>query len=140
MGHTNYWNRQSELPAKEFTAAVKDCRKVLKHIAVPLAGRNGTGRPIFHLDEIAFNGATPDEYETFSVPAAVHDDEPRSFQFCKTAHRPYDICVQAALIVLRHHLGEAIEISSDGDDASWEGARAACQERLGYGGDFRLEG
>ena len=138
MGHTNYWTRVAELPAKEFAAAVKDCRKVMKHIGVPLAGRDGTGRPVFHPDEIAFNGKAPEDYETFWVARIIQDDEPKVFEFCKTSHRPYDLCVQAALIVLKHHLGEAIAVSSDGDDASWDTARAACQKWLGYGAEFRL--
>lgn len=142
MGYTHYWTRAAELPATKFGAAVKDCRKLMKHLGVALAGRDGTGRPIFNDKEIAFNGHAPNEYETFVVArmAAARDGEPKTFQFCKTARRPYDICVQAALIVLQHHLGEAIVISSDGDEADWDRARAVCQKWLGYGSDFRLEG
>lgn len=140
MGHTNYWTRDSKLHATKFADAAKDCRKILKHLGVPLAGRNGTGSPIFHADEIAFNGKSPHDYETFSVLRVIETGEPKEFQFCKTALRPYDICVQAALIVLRHHLNEAISVSSDGNDAAWNTARAACQKWLGYGTEFRLEG
>ncbi|MEI8194292.1 MAG: hypothetical protein WCI73_00125 [Phycisphaerae bacterium] len=142
MGHTNYWSRIAELPVKEFAAAVKDCKKMMKQLGVPLAGRDGTGPAIFRAQEIAFNGQAPNNYETFSVPRAItpRTGESKSFQFCKTAHRPYDLCVQVALIVLKHHLGKAIEVSSDGEEADWEPARIACQKWLGYGGDFRLEG
>ena len=114
----------------------------MKHLGVPLAGGDGTGKPIFGAEGIIFNGKTPSDYETFSVARTVtaRHDEPKVFEFCKTEHRPYDLCVQAALIVLKHHLGEAIEVSSDGDDAAWATAGVACQKWLGYGMDFKLEG
>lgn len=141
MGYTHYWTRHSELSAKKFAAAAKDCKKILKHLAVPLAGPNGTGSPIFGVEEIAFNGKAPQDYESFSVTrtAPVPESEPRICEFCKTEYRPYDLCVQTALIVLQHHLGEAVGVSSDGDDAAWDNARAVCQKWLGYGADFRLE-
>jgi hypothetical protein len=141
MGFTHYWDRPSELPAKKFAAAVKDCRVLLTHLAVPLAGRDGTGPAIFRADEIGFNGLGPDAYETFAVARMLPNrlGEPRIFEFCKTARRPYDLCVQAALIVLKQHLGGEISVSSDGEDADWESARVACQRWLGYGGDFRVE-
>ena len=141
MGYTNYWKRNSELPANAFAAAVKDCKKMLKKLGVPLGSRDGTGRPIFCADEIAFNGKAPEYYETFAVQRIVGGGEgqPRVFQFCKTNQRPYDLCVQAALIILKHHLGDTLVVSSDGEESDWENARAACQRGLGYGGEFRLE-
>ena len=140
MGYTNYWKRTPELPAMKFAAAVKDIKTIMKKLGVPLGGRDGTGRPIFRADSIEFNGRTPQDYETFAVDRLVEPEgEPMVFEFCKTEHRPYDICVQAALIVLKHHLGAAITVSSDGDDTDWEAARNACQKWLGYGGEFRLE-
>ena len=141
MGHTNYWTRKPELPTKAFAAAVADCKKIMKHLGIPLGGRNGTGRPIYRADLIEFNGKAPNDYETFAVDQITtsRDGEPMVFDFCKTDHRPYDICVQAALIVLKRHLGAAIIVSSDGGDADWEAAREKCQAHLGYGGEFRLE-
>jgi hypothetical protein len=140
MGHTNYWDRDAELPAKAFPAAVKDCKKIMKHLNIPLAGRDGTGRPIFRDDLIAFNGREPDGYETFAVGriVAARGDKPKVFEFCKTNLRPYDLCVQAALIVLKHHLGEAITVSSDGEDTEWKRGREVCQKWLGYGEEFKL--
>ena len=140
MGHTNYWTRRPELPAKEFAAAVKDIKTIIKKLGVPLGGRDGTGRPIFRADLIAFNGRSPQDYEIFAVESVVEPEgEPMVFNFCKTDHRPYDLCVQAALIVLKHHLGTAITVSSDGSDVDWEAAREKCQAHLRYGGDFKLE-
>src|SRR5438046_2734870 len=102
MGHTNYWTRQPELPDAAFAAAVKDIKRIIKYLNIPLAGSDGTGRPIFRADTIEFNGTTPNDYETFAVDriTTARRDERMVFNFCKTEHRPYDLCVQAALIVL----------------------------------------
>jgi hypothetical protein len=59
--------------------------------------------------------------------------------FCKTAYKPYDICVTACLIVLKHYFGAQVAISSDGEAQDWDDARRLCQHVLGYGGDFVLE-
>jgi len=61
------------------------------------------------------------------------------FSYCKTEQLPYDLCVQVALIVLKHHLGATIKITSDGGETDWQRARDSCIENLGYGQDFRLD-
>jgi hypothetical protein len=141
MGHTNFWKRNVELPSEAFAAAVKDCRKLLKQLKIPLAGGDGTGKPIFRDDLIEFNGKGPEHCETFAVSriTTARHGEAKVFEFCKTNERSYDLAVQCALIVLKHHLGEAITVSSDGADANWEEARKFCQDQLGYGDEFRLE-
>ncbi|RLI84072.1 hypothetical protein DRP07_02200 [Archaeoglobales archaeon] len=58
------------------------------------------------------------------------------FGFCKTAYRPYDIAVTAFLIIAKHHLGDKIIISSDGEIQHWYDAMHICQDVLGYGEDF----
>lgn len=62
----------------------------------------------------------------------------RFFAFCKTAYKPYDLAVTAALIVARHHLGDALGVASDGESRDWQDARRLCQHVLGYGKDFEL--
>jgi hypothetical protein len=42
-------------------------------------------------------------------------DEPTTFDFCKTAYKPYDAVVTAILIRAKHIYGSCVEISSDGD-------------------------
>jgi hypothetical protein len=51
---------------------------------------------------------------------------------------PYDLCVQAVLIVLDHHFETAFLVSSDGDSDAWDRARELCQRVLGYGKSFSL--
>ena len=53
------------------------------------------------------------------------------FGFCKTDRLPYDLCVQACLIVFNHHLGAGFAVSSDGADPEWDRARNLCHAILG---------
>ena len=90
-----------------------------------------------------FNGVEGDGHETFVINRVDDDHMPHHeimvFDFCKTAHKPYDLCVTACLIVLKHHFKDDILVHSDGDDPDWEQARKLCDEILGYGDDFRLD-
>jgi len=148
MGYTHYWRRPTELPAKPFERAVTDCRKLLPQLGIPLAGGDGTGTPEFDSDAHAFNGAAlvfngvgEESYETFDLSRIVDNprNEPMVFCFCKTDQKPYDLVVQAALIVFKHHLHKKLQVSSDGDAAAWDAARQVCQQHLKYGGDFKLD-
>ncbi len=61
------------------------------------------------------------------------------FSFCKTAYKPYDLIVQAALIIMKHHLMDKVIIHSDGDDDLWNDARGLTTIVLGYGYNFKLD-
>lgn len=56
--------------------------------------------------------------------------------WCKTAFKPYDMAVTAALLIASHHYGENIKITSCGSDAQWWDAKLICQRVLAYGGSF----
>lgn len=83
-------------------------------------------------------------FETFWFPRmaplgavdAVGDG--RYWDRTKTAHRPYDLAVTAALLIARRHLGGVLHIDSDGGQAQWWEARLLCQTVLGYGFKVRL--
>jgi hypothetical protein len=93
-------------------------------------------------DAIIFNGVGTAMYETFDMrleEEALRDGNRRVFSFCKTERRPYDLAVQVALIVFKHHLIRHLRVSSDGDEAEWDAARRLCQQHLAYGGDFHLD-
>jgi hypothetical protein len=74
----------------------------------------------------------------FATRGCTHEDG-RYFDCCKTAFKPYDLAVQCALIVAKHHLGPAILVTSDGRSQHWDEARAICERVLGYGSTFRLD-
>ena len=141
MGWTHSWQRPTELPEEEFARAAKDCRKIMATLDVPLGGFTGEGEPTFSAERIIFNGVGKTGCEPFEIARVEFDRKGRELvlSFCKTEQAPYDICVQIALIVLKHHLGDRIVVSSDGKDKNWEEARKICQEGLGYGMDFELE-
>ena len=141
MGHTHYWRRPPQLPAPAFGRAVADCRRVLPETHIPLAGADGTGKPLFKSDAIVFNGVGANAHETFAVrlEEAERGDGRPAFSFCKTEHKPYDLAVQVALIVFKHRLGQQFHVSSDGEESEWETARRICQQYLGYGGGFSLD-
>ena len=140
MGYTHYWTRAPELPAGAFNAAVSDCQKALALANIALAGPRGRGSPLFDREQIAFNGAGKQGFESFCMPrrATPRNDEEDVFDFCKTARQPYDLGVQISLIICAHHFGKSFRVRSDGGDDEWAAARLFCQEHLGYGQDFAL--
>ena len=54
------------------------------------------------------------------------------FHFCKTAFRPYDLAVQCFLVIAKHHLGNKLIVSSDGDLNHWMEAITICKNAFGY--------
>jgi len=98
------------------------------------------GPPIFDTDEIWFNGTDKDftpkdekdhpelSHETFTLfrKGSV------GFCFCKTAQKPYDLMVQACLLVYRHYSPDTINLGSDGDEEDWEAAVDFVHHVLGY--------
>lgn len=76
---------------------------------------------------------TPESYQT-------PDAKDRYFNFCKTAYKPYDLAVTAALVIAKHYFGSAIAVSSDGEMKDWKDAMDLCQHFLGYGAEFALDG
>lgn len=142
MGWTHNWQRPSELPADAFAAAAGDCARIAEVLSCNLAGSDGTGEPVFGSDLIEFNGPQPDCCEPFRF--AVHEIDRRGRElvcsFCKTQRMPYDLAVQCALIILKHHLGELIDVGSDGSEDDWRTAQAFVTEHLGWGSDFALSG
>ena len=140
MGVTHYWQRDAEFDTDKFAAAASDAKLVMEHIGVPLAGAGGVGDAIFVAKEIVFNGSeTPCEDFTARRTEKPRQGRPRVFSYCKTEGAPYDLCVKAALIVLKHHLGDAIAVTSDVENDEWRQARELCQSCLGYGMGFAPE-
>jgi hypothetical protein len=152
VGYTHYWRRPTILPVRAFTRATTDCRTVTdwlareRRIAIQYES-DDDAPPCFDSTAVWFNGVGEEGHETFHVPRVYEPHEWEvgpayggRFAFCKTARKPYDTAVCACLIVLKHHLGRKFRVSSDGtdEDTGWTVAREACQQVLGYGGDFTL--
>ena len=82
-------------------------------------------------------------YETFTLARIKNlsagdapDDAGLCGEFVKTAFRPYDIAVTAALLIGKRHLGEDLVVNSNGADPQWRDAKELCQQALGYGDWF----
>jgi hypothetical protein len=85
------------------------------------------------------------DYETFRFTQTVIAEaslQPNRqgfyFEFVKTAFRPYDIAVTAALLIAKRHLRDQLIVHSDGRDTQWADARDLCQRVLGYGQRFGI--
>ncbi len=138
MGYTHYWYiKDIQAVRRALPLVASDLRHLLPQLP-PLAGWDGAGAPTIEDREIAFNGVSPNDYETFllvSDPGAYINTERGLFGFCKTGRRPYDLAVQVALLLLKWHSEAiapgAVRLASDGDLADWD---RACRmvEGLGY--------
>lgn len=69
-----------------------------------------------------------------------HAEGGKYFSFCKTAFKPYDIAVCAALIVAKNHLKDKIKVTSDGEMEMWKDGVEVCEKVLGYGRKFKFDG
>lgn len=135
MGYTHYWEAGTK--PDTFVAAYPDIQldavRICKHaqtvLGVNLADGLGAGdRPIITEGVLALNGseAFGEDYETFALRPQLG-----AFDFCKTAHRPYDVVVTAILLRAAHHAPEGIKVSSDGDWDEWKPARTLVEELFG---------
>lgn len=86
------------------------------------------------------------DYETFAIDRVFQpekwqepDENGLYFDCCKTAFRPYDLAVTAVLLIARHHLGDAFQVSSDGSDKQWFDTKLLCYSRLGFGTEYRMD-
>lgn len=141
MGITHHWYRPTELPEQQFADAVVDIEEVVASAGVALAGFEGEGNPIFLPDHVVFNGVKGQHCEPFEIRRVEFDRRGRAevFGYCKTEQFPYDLCVKAALIILKHHLGDLIRVGSDASDEDWKAAKELIQSQLNFGIDFILD-
>lgn len=131
MGYTHYWKLpNAEIEVDKWNSFVKDFKEILPNF-VGLLDTKGDQKLQVDSETIYLNGIGEEQHETFSINRVGASD----FEFCKTARKPYDIAVCSALIIAKRHFGDAIEVSSDGDnaDSEWLVAKALCIKELGYG-------
>jgi hypothetical protein len=119
MGYTHYWRINEPIPAVVFKDAQKIIAKATE-LGIVVCGADGTGLPTIDESGLKLNGDRSQglSHETFEL------SEPTSFDFCKTAEKPYDTVVGAILISLKKHLPSA-DITSDGGwfDEEWSDPR-----------------
>jgi len=130
MGYTHYWTQTKKRISKAAWKQIcEDLRTICDHAehvqGVPLAKEYNEGgvRPFFGPDHLTFNGIGDDGHETFYIERSVvraprYPGENPAWAFCKTARKPYDIAVVAALCYLCS-VAETHTASSDGDLEDW---------------------
>ena len=100
MGFTRYWYRPRKLEAERFRTFADACQEVCAELADTLADAAFTG------EEVRFDGNPG--CETFLIERVSTRDRHGApvFEFCKTAHLPYDTAVERCLRILQEHFPE----------------------------------
>ena len=112
MGYTHYYTVYGANPDFKIPEIAEDIRAIIGASEIEIGDAWGTPGSEAELgpDRIALNGIAPDDYEALTYPP-----DSDGFEFCKTARRAYDPVVAASLMVIKHHLGDNVEIASDGN-------------------------
>jgi hypothetical protein len=126
MGYTHYWRELNTVDESAYQSALTDIRTLVAASLVPLFDGMGEGSP--DLDGVIdFNGdaSKNHDHESFFLADRVSGND--GFEFCKTAEKPYDLIVVAALAVLADRV-PGVAVSSDGNASEWaDGVRFASK-------------
>lgn len=137
MSYTHYWtfdkkrNGKAAQSEKAYQKAILECAKIIRYYSETFGGLSGYtahSKP-YQYGGINTNGSKQDGHETFALREHLNQNE--AFNFCKTAQKPYDTVVVACLIVLRHRLGDLVDVSSDGRASDWRDGLILAQRVLG---------
>lgn len=89
MGYTHYWENAETINTENWRAIATEAHNLIKASGLKLQVEyDDKGKPDINEAFIQFNGADDDGHETFYLTR-----EPTSFEFCKTARKPYDTVV-----------------------------------------------
>ena len=121
MGYTHYFTVDpvnQTVPSDAFGRLALDVKRICEEAAaqgIDIRSEFDESTPAEITEaSIRLNGAGDDGHETFYV---AHDQS--GFDFCKTARKPYDAVVCAALARMKIHYGASVQVSSDGQD-EWD--------------------
>ena len=110
-GYTQYYSFMT-VHKPSYKNALADIKKMVMASKILADGAGEEGTKPETKKGITFNGIGDDSYETFSLPATPKKGYS---DFCKTNRKPYDKYVSACMLILKAHLGDSIQASSDGD-------------------------
>jgi hypothetical protein len=123
MGYTHYWTQLRDFTRAEWAEVTTDLQDLLKDVqhvqGIALADWDNEERrqPEFTRSRISFNGVGEDGHESFIIDRIREPKEAwqrqRGGGFCKTARKPYDLAVTAALCYLAT-VRETHAVTSDG--------------------------
>lgn len=124
MGYTHYWkinqiHGQAKKNELKYKLAILECSKIVKAYYKEHGEISGYTAhcKLGEYGGLNVNGKGEDAHEDFEM--REHFSENKDFNFCKTARKPYDIVVTACLALLKHRLGDAFTVSSDGRANDW---------------------
>jgi len=120
MGYTHYFPQDRSITDLEWSNIMAASEYLIANSDVPvLNDLNGDGDfviPMISTTEIRFNGIGDDSHETFLITK----DKLPDYNFCKTAYKPYDVIVVAALLIASHYTDTTgWDVNSDGDKKDW---------------------
>jgi len=137
MGYTHYFTQHKAATIGQWARIQDDFKKVAEHKDCPhIWGadyEDEASAPVIDGKEILFNGG----HETMHVTRKPGPQNPwekgekGTFNFCKTARKPYDSAVVALLVIMAHHAPEAWEIGSDGETDEWQEGLELAQRATG---------
>lgn len=136
MGYTHYWSKKKDISHKAWDKFLVDAQVVIDSSPVVIQYEwDDKYKPLLTSDEIRFNGRGDDGHETFSLKRHFvfrdyRPDADEDFDFCKTAQKPYDLVVVAVLALAKHHFGNRLNVSSDGERGDWVEGVAFLNEAL----------
>ena len=141
MGYTHYWRQQRDFTDAEWQELTRLAKLITADGQGILANEydEENSKPTIDNEQIRFNGIGKDGHETFLITKKKRAkreyeeqeayDRQGAFEFCKTAHKPYDKYVVAVLCALynlsnvppqrNRNAHPMREIRSDGNTADW---------------------
>lgn len=138
MGYTHYFTlhapKRGETKAtqEKYLQALKDCTRIVKAWQEQAIDEQRLSGYTAHCEPgeyggLKVNGKGENAHEDFCLPERLPKLGNSHADFCKTARKPYDVVVTACLIVLKLHLGDRVDIQSDGTQTDWiAGLNLAC--------------
>lgn len=121
-GYTHYWKNKSHKAFhdeqwQKIKNATKEIIRKAEADGIPIAGRDGKGKPEITDTYILLNGEGDNAHERFYL-----EKNPKDFEFTKTARKPYDAVVTSILQYIHKIAPNVLNISSDGDGEAKSGA------------------
>lgn len=136
MGYTHYFSfkgiprGQATQTEAKYVKAIKECTKVIQHYSKTFGGLSGFSAHSSKYGGLNVNGSERvGQCEPLVLREHYSQNDP--FNFVKTAQYPYDTVVTACLIILKHRLGDLIEVSSDGNADDWNDGLILARSVLG---------
>jgi hypothetical protein len=116
MGYTHYWTINKKGNRENYIKAIKAMNTIARANKEILSGYSAY-TTVKEYGGIKLNGKGYNAHEDFIFREHIALNE--SFNFCKTANKPYDTVVVACLVVAKHYMGEDIQVTSDGYKEDW---------------------